>query len=118
MSGPIPVTVLLVFSTEQAAAREILAVPALARALREVGEAGHQACYVHIPDCAKPSASCTYAMEIERLAPGLTVTYCVDLPAGTDLIVQGEALLMAGQLTAHRASEFSFTMADNRMKKC
>lgn len=89
---------LLVFASRETAIRPVLAVPALARALREVRQSGLEHCFVHIP--GGPPSEPAIDKEIERLARGLAVTYCDDMPMQPALIVPGEGLVPSPELSA------------------
>ena len=90
------VALCLVFAAGETAAQPVLAIPALARALREVQLAGWVQCSVYVPAQWRPSNS--VAAQVARLAPGLRVNYRESAPdPGSELIVQGE------RLASHRA---------------
>lgn len=90
------VALCLVFAAGETAAQPVLAIPALARALREVQLAGWAQCSVYVPAPWRPNGS--VAAQVARLAPGLRVDYRESAPdPGSELIVQGE------QLASHRA---------------
>ena len=101
----------LVFAAGQTAAQPVLAIPALARALREVQLAGWARCCVHVPALWRPNDSVT--AQVARLAPGLRVDYRNSAPgSGPELIVQGELLashrdlaIAASETSACRQSE-------------
>lgn len=95
--------ILLVFAAGETAAHRVLAVPAVVRALREVHLAGLAHCGVYVPGGWLPSPA--VAGEIERLAPGLAVTYCKLMPMQPMLIVCGEKLLSHQELCAMLPSE-------------
>ena len=95
--------ILLVFAAGETAAHPVLAVPAVARALREVHLAGLAHCGVYVPGGWLPSPA--VAGEIERLAPGLAVTYCKLMPIQPMLIVCGEKQLSHQELCAMLPSE-------------
>ena len=99
--GTVPdaVPLCLVFATAENATQRILAIPVLARALREVHLAGWTQCSVYIRPAWQPSAA--VVAEIGRLAPGLRLV-CRDTapdPA-TTMIVAGERLAAQDDLAA------------------
>lgn len=96
--GPTDVMLCLVFAAGETAAQPVLAVLALARALREVRLAGWTQCSVYAPAKWRPSD--TVAAQIARLAPGLHVEYRDSAPdPGFELIFQGEQLASDTDLT-------------------
>ena len=85
------VSICLTFVSAETAAQDVLAVPALARALRAVHRAGWTRCTVCVPAPFHPSAR--LADEIARLAPGLQPDFRAEVPDPADaLIVVGERL--------------------------
>lgn len=79
------------FAAADTATQQVLAIPALARALREVHLAGWTQCSVHIRAGWQPSAA--IGAEIARLAPGLRLIRSDTAPSSADvMIVDGERL--------------------------
>ena len=96
---PVEVPICLVFASGETASQLLLAVPVLARALRNVHLAGWAQCAVFAGPGWQPAAAT--AREIARLAPGLRVIYCdCAPPAGATLIVNGEELTLPHRLQA------------------
>lgn len=89
-------SVAIVFASAEMASRRVAAIPAVARALREVALSRVDSCTVCIPESWSPPAF--DLQEIERLAPGLKVAFARDLPTGCTLVVTGEALVPAAIL--------------------
>ena len=93
----VAVPICLVFASGETASQRLLAVPVLARALRNVHLAGWAHCAVYAEPGWRPDAAT--AGEVARLAPGLCVTYRDWAPHfGTPLIINGEDLTPATDL--------------------
>lgn len=95
----------IVFASGDTASRPIASVPAIARAVREVALAGVDMCTVCVPAPWVPSAF--DSAEIARLAPGLRVIFTRGIPAGSTLVVTGEALVPAAALRAALTGEIT-----------
>ena len=111
-SFPDAVPLCVVFAAAQNATQRILAIPVLARALREVHLAGWTQCSVYVQPSWQPSAA--LLAEIARLAPGLRLV-CRDTapdPA-TIMVVNGERLPSQHALAA-AARDFQASRASGQ----
>ena len=101
----------LVFAAAETATQRVLAVPALARALREVHLAGWTQCSVYIQAAWQPSDA--IAAEISRLAPGLRLIWRDTAPSAAVMIVDGERLTSQHDL-ASAARDFQVACSSGR----
>ncbi len=91
------------FASRETASCNVLAIPAVARALREVALAGVSECIVCAADGWKPSA--IEQAEIARLAPGLKVEASRGLPRGVALAIRGEEIVPADVVRSSLSGE-------------
>ena len=108
--GVVPIC--LVFAAAQTATQRVLAIPVLARALREVQLAGSTQCSVFVQAGWRPSAALT--AEIARLAPGLRLIWRDTAPnPAAVMIVDGERLASQHDL-ASAARDFQVACLSGR----